>query len=77
MFPQTEANPIALRAIVIPSSVATTHDIKKWQRELVERILKQLDIVTKDELATIAKQEFMVYSALTDLENEAQIEMPV
>lgn len=44
-------------------------------RELIERIMKS-DVMTDDELKTIAEEgvNYIVYSALTDPKNEAQIE---
>jgi hypothetical protein len=44
-------------------------------RELIERIMKS-DVMTDDELMEIAEEgvNYIVYSALTDPENEAQIE---
>jgi len=76
-----ESNPKALCAIVIPSPVATTQWHKEMAKtsELVKSMLKQSDAVTEDELATISEQgvNYIVYSALTDPHNEAQIEMLV
>jgi hypothetical protein len=44
-------------------------------RELLEQVLKQNEMITRDDLTAIAEQEvnYIVYSSLTDPGNEAQI----
>jgi hypothetical protein len=70
-----------LCAIVIPSPIATTQwhmEVARTKR-LISRVQKSPEEATKEELVEITEQgaNYIVFSALTDPENEARIEQLV